>query len=186
MPVGVYERKARGAYVTRYKGSCYSCGDTNSGKYSWYRNHDADDNALCGLCYRRLILNPKWGPITRKKWNPVVNKRRIHTRGRAYFLAVNPRVGVCNLCRSTAGVDCKFTHLHHERYDDIGLDVLKNTLEVCPSCHGKLRPKTSPSCYACGTTQRTKAGWYHNDPSTVLCSNCYLRYVYRPALVLRR
>jgi hypothetical protein len=177
MPVGIYPRGPRGDYKSRYHGSCYCCGTYNPGQYSWYRNRDDKDNALCGLCYRRLISNPKWNPITRKKWSPINNKRRQTFKGKHVRLDHNPRIGVCNLCRAVAGIDCKVTNMHHEEYDDS--DTLRYTIEVCVRCHRSLEPKVSYSCYACGRDRPTKAGWYHNYNNVVMCGSCHVRYIYR-------
>lgn len=140
MPVGIYERGPRGAYVTRYDGSCYCCGATSSGRYSWYRNRDTEDNALCGLCYRRLILNPVWNPVNNKKWNPICNKSKQKFKDRVIYVGHNPRQGICCWC-FRMGVRTEMAHLKGYREHD----PTYGTYELCKRCHrrydlGRLKP----------------------------------------------
>ena len=51
-------------------------------------------------------------------------------RGRVIRFDYNVKTGICAKCGSKKG-----THLHHIVYHDD--DPLKDTLELCPSCHGK-------------------------------------------------
>ena len=44
-----------------------------------------------------------------------------------------PRIGVCNLCRAVAKIDCAYTHFHHDSYNYE--DLSKNVIELCPKCH---------------------------------------------------
>jgi hypothetical protein len=69
---------------------------------------------------------------------------RITFLGGGKTVCENPRIGVCNACRSVFGeVDAqtgkfyrkKGYDIHHELYDFS--DPTAYTLELCPVCHGK-------------------------------------------------
>jgi hypothetical protein len=104
---------------------CYNCGSdrtyfnkrTNS--FMWYKH---EDGFLCNKYNNNLIINPKHHP-RRLGWTP--GKRQI-------LLKDNPRTGVCSLCRKQGK-----THLHHINYHEN--DPLKDTVELCISCHNKER-----------------------------------------------
>lgn len=84
---------------------------------------------MCLRCFNRIfkkdILMRKNRRKFRFKDKIIVTKTEVH------------RIGVCNLCRAVVKFDCKRTSLHHEKYDDN--NMLNHTLEVCDSCHNKLR-----------------------------------------------
>lgn len=46
-----------------------------------------------------------------------------------------PRKGICSKCGAVKGIDCKITHMHHLEYHPE--DPLKDTIELCSSCHKK-------------------------------------------------
>jgi len=77
----------------------------------------------------------KWNKIHNKIYNPIYQPRRIVFKGKRISIKKNPRIGVCNWCRAVVGIDCKQTQMHHVEYHDD--DVLKDTIELCVSCHGK-------------------------------------------------
>jgi hypothetical protein len=47
----------------------------------------------------------------------------------------NPRTGVCSLCGNKVGEGIKRTGMHHIEYHD--RNPLKDTVELCGSCHIK-------------------------------------------------
>ena len=122
---------------------CYGCGTTATklhlvkGRYyeQWYLNHDAQKNALCFKCLDKYIRDPlrrkarniKYNP----KWNKINNGKLLHYRGKQIWLGFNPRKHICQRCGKRG-----FTHMHHfaEYHDD---DPLRDTIELCRSCHGK-------------------------------------------------
>jgi hypothetical protein len=57
---------------------------------------------------------------------------RLKYKGKSYQIK-RPRVGVCNICRSIKGVDCKQTQWHHIQYDDKNKE--KYAIELCAKCH---------------------------------------------------
>lgn len=60
------------------------------------------------------------------------NRKRVCVKGKHFKTKTN-RIGVCNMCRAVAEIDCAYTHLAHFSYDynDLG----KNVMELCPRCH---------------------------------------------------
>jgi hypothetical protein len=98
---------------------------------------------LCHTCHMRNYLRKH-----RQKNGWYVKKYSIHGSNRIYFKgrtrAVNiiPRIGVCNFCRAVKGLInaqmdklCKFTSIAHLSYHED--DILKDTIELCISCHSK-------------------------------------------------
>lgn len=108
--------------------SCVICGQSTY-RNQWYKGR-------CKKCYNRLILNPKWHPITHKKWNPIWNPNDILFKGKSIHLKENPRKGVCSKCHRKVGQGIKRTNMHHLQYHDD--DPLKDTIELCVSCHVKI------------------------------------------------
>lgn len=84
----------------------------------WYSN-GIIDQWICTNCY---------GQIFRVRHRITYKRSRID-------LTVDPRVGVCNLCRAVMPFDCKRTDIHHLRYNDEY--PLRDTLELCIACHLK-------------------------------------------------
>jgi hypothetical protein len=121
---------------------CYACGSIQTyirpGRYAfWYLNHDEDDSGLCRRCFDRYIHGPKQNPINAVKWRAINNHRRIKFAGRLIFVDHNPRIGVCNWCRAVMPFDCKKTHIHHDENKYDSTNPLRNTIEICPTCHTK-------------------------------------------------
>jgi len=108
---------------------CYNCGSdktyiNNNGSFMWYKH---EDGLLCNKCHCKLFINPKWVPITVPK--------RIWYKNKSVRLKHNPRTGQCSICLRKKGEGIKLTHMHHIQYHDD--DPLKDTIEVCVSCHKK-------------------------------------------------
>ena len=72
--------------------------------------------------------NKKWNPIN----NPIINKNQIRFKDKKIYLGFNPKTGVCSLCRYQGK-----THMHHIKYHPE--DPLKDTIELCISCHNTQR-----------------------------------------------
>jgi len=112
--------------------SCSRCGKgtfvRKSGIKDWY--HDTSGNLICVNCYNRIIH----GDYRRFK-----NRFRFKYKGKIIHLDHDPRNDVCNWCRAVAPFDTPYTQRHHDerRYDDS--DPLKNTIELCDSCHARER-----------------------------------------------
>jgi hypothetical protein len=120
---------------------CYACGsDTtylkSNGAYDWTTNKPTD-LFLCKRCVNEYVWNPKWKPIH--------NIRLVTFRQRRILMKENPRTGVCSLCGKKIGDEyigskrrkrvVKTTQMHHlANHKD---DPLKDTIEVCVSCHMK-------------------------------------------------
>ena len=92
---------------------------------------------MCHKCYNKYFLNPRWAPIN--------DPMRINPGGKGHIrLDHNPRTGVCAWCGKKKGDEyintrgktaiIKFTNIHHIAYHD---DPLKDTVELCNSCHTK-------------------------------------------------
>lgn len=118
---------------------CFNCNseityiDKNNRKH-WY---SYDRKWYCEKCNNKLFKNPKWHPIN--------NPRRINPKGNGQItLKENPRKGVCSWCHKKIGdhyIDrfgnvsiIKQTQMHHTEYHN---DPLKDTIELCASCHGR-------------------------------------------------
>ena len=74
----------------------------------------------------------KKNPNYTKQWNDKFNPQRLKYKGKQIRINVNPRTGVCSWC----GRQDMQTQMHHfaEYHDD---DPLKDTIELCASCHKK-------------------------------------------------
>jgi hypothetical protein len=109
---------------------CAACDSTttqiHSNGYPQWRDHDGE--CMCHNCYTRYV----WSPILNKKWNP----RRLVYKGKTVLLSENPRKGKCKKCGKKIGHGVKITQMHHKEYHDE--DVLKDSIELCASCHGKV------------------------------------------------
>ena len=77
-----------------------------------------------------LINNAKWNPIN----NPINNPKAIKFKGKRTHVKENPRTGICSKC----GYNGR-TAMHHLQYHKE--DPLKDTIELCLSCHGKVHSK---------------------------------------------
>lgn len=127
---------------------CYAC-DSHStymnpktGHLQWYGNPPI--GWLCKTCNTKYITNPEWHPIT--------NKLRIRFLSKQLYIEQNPKIGVCNWCRAVKGqintqLDklCKQTHMNHESYHEN--NILKDTIEVCSSCHRRYHENMKKNIY---------------------------------------
>ncbi len=129
---------------------CLECGSNKTyvdysrgyAKYHWYKHKDG---YICRNCKFRLFYSPinhlKWNPITNPKWNAI----KIVFKDKRVVTETHPRKGICSLCKKSKGdeyINCfgqvaiiKETHMHHLKYHDD--DPLKDTMELCASCHTK-------------------------------------------------
>lgn len=119
-------------YVKSENRHCANCNSKETtvrkttGYEQWYRFRE---EWICQKCHNTLVKNPKFHPIK--------NPQRMLFKNRHMQLGINPRIGVCNLCRHVVPFDCKKTDMHHEKYHS--KKPLKDVIEVCPSCHRKQR-----------------------------------------------
>ena len=119
---------------------CFNCnGKTTTirknGSPVW---HIIDNHSWCHLCWMRVIYNPVHNKITNPKRVQYKDKRRF-VNGKAKL------TGKCDVCKKSIGDEyinhkgeiaiIKLTHTHHKAYHDT--DILKDTIEICASCHGK-------------------------------------------------
>lgn len=122
----------------KVKRFCYGCGSDKSwvdkdGHEHWLANKPTD-LWICHKCRARYIYGPIASPVS----NPLrskelirnTNRKRMHFKDKSIRFTYNPRKGICKLCGST-----KLTHMHHKKYHDE--DPLKDTIELCNSCHTK-------------------------------------------------
>jgi len=114
------------------------------GKYEYEQWYKYKDGFICQNCYNKLILDPKWNKIKAAKNNP--RKMRFTPLGTKISLKENPRKGVCEWCGKKIGDEyidyygkvavVDRTAIHH--FAEYHLeDPLKDTVELCPSCHAK-------------------------------------------------
>jgi len=99
--------------------------------------HNWDGVFLCHRCYNNYV----WNPIN----NPTARKRQLNYKNKRIILSMPLRKGICDLCKKKIGdlfiawqgkiKIIKYTHIHHLKYHDD--DPLKDTIEVCNSCHFK-------------------------------------------------
>jgi hypothetical protein len=109
---------------------CYACGTTKTtlngnGKPNWFLNLTVDKKVvgmLCHKCYSSIIRVPM---LTSNGFY----KEYIRFKDRQIKVG-RVRTGLCMHCGKNG-----YTHLHHEEYDET--DVMKHTIELCPSCHVK-------------------------------------------------
>ena len=103
---------------------CSNCGSDKTyikdskGKYprpewAWH-----NEKLYCYKCSFKLFLNPKY------------NKRTLYYKNKKHHFPFDIRTGICQLCKKKS-----ITARHHLEYHDD--DVLKDTIEVCRSCHNK-------------------------------------------------
>jgi len=108
---------------------CSNCCSDKTYRNQWTRG-------LCKKCYNKLVVHPKWNPIHNKIYNP--RHMRWTPTGKQILVNENPRIGICNWCCAVVGVNCKRTAIHHfGKYHDE--DPLRDTIELCESCHNKAR-----------------------------------------------
>lgn len=119
-------KKQRQKDKFRHKRFCYSCGsnktqDNGLGYDHWVLNKPTN-LVLCKKCAMRIIVHP----IANRIYRP----RQILFKDRIIILDQKVRTGICKLCGYTGK-----TNMHHIQYHDD--DPLKDTIEVCASCHMK-------------------------------------------------
>lgn len=104
-------------------------------------------------CCKSCLMKIKWNKTYMKKWNPINiirnSKKNIKFKGKNVWLGKNPRIGFCNLCKKHVGDEyinslgnktvIKRTAMHHINYHED--DILKDTIELCQSCHMKITQK---------------------------------------------
>jgi len=109
--------------------TCLNCGSDKTyledGIHPVWFNYNG--GFICKKCRSKLVDNPK----TNIKWSP----RRLNYKGKSIPLKERVLTGVCSWCHRKVGEGIKRTHIHHLQYHDN--DVLKDTIELCPSCHYK-------------------------------------------------
>lgn len=118
---------------------CYSCGSDKTwinkfGNQQW-RKHD--NHSYCHKCHNKLFLNPECAARNRI--------RRLTFKDKRLTLKDAPRKGVCEWCNRKIGDEyiawrnkvktVNFTLIHHIEYHPE--DPLKDTVELCMSCHHK-------------------------------------------------
>lgn len=109
----------------------------------WHK--DGNDGWMCQNCYSLYVSTPKH--------NPKLNQRRLRFKDKILFMDAPIRIGVCNYCRAVVPFDCKHTHMHHESYHED--QPLKDTIELCESCHHKI-----PTLRKRGRSKNTKPQLY--------------------------
>jgi len=92
----------------------------------WYS--DNKGGFYCNKCRAMLLITPE---MRRQR-----NERRIKFRNKQVTLSHNPRTGYCSWCTNNIhDGSCKKTQIHHREYHED--DFLKDTVELCASCHRK-------------------------------------------------
>lgn len=115
---------------------CSNCNSDNTyldkrGTESWYSR---EGKWYCAKCYGKLFK-----VVLTEKWNKINGQKRLKFRGKDLLLKFNPRNGICSKCGAVKGINCKNTVLHHIQYHED--DPLKDTIELCRSCHRKAHKK---------------------------------------------
>jgi hypothetical protein len=117
---------------------------TKDGYEQWFCH---DGHWLCRQCYDYYVWHPYRNPIDNKKYRSTMiehNKKRIRFHNHYIYFKDNPRKGVCKLCGKKKGdkfINSKgkpaitATDIHHFQYHEE--DPLKDTIELCDSCHLK-------------------------------------------------
>lgn len=123
----------------RDKRICSNCSSDKTymklGRYAvWY---NSNEGYLCSRCKCKLVYEPHRTKTKEaiKKYNDRNNFKILVFKDRRILLKENPRKGVCSWCGAVKGIGCKRTHMHHKEYHKE--DVLKDTIELCDSCHSK-------------------------------------------------
>src|SRR5215212_776326 len=116
---------------------CSGCGANKTyinknGYLDWFK--DGKGGYWCKKCRSKYIDNPKW--------DAVYSSRRFCFKGQYLRAEKEPKNGVCNFCRSIVGQIsaqtgrfCYHTDRAHMSYHDD--NPLKDTIELCDSCHRK-------------------------------------------------
>lgn len=98
--------------------SCFNCNSNTTyvDKKGWHQWYRSKNGYSCKKCRNVLIGNPK----------------RLRFRGKRISLSKNPRKGRCS---NQKCVKEESTDIHHIKYHPE--DPLKDTIELCNSCHMK-------------------------------------------------
>ncbi len=131
----------------QYERKCSVCGSDKTYIYNGIRRWKRINNKwYCHNCATKYWRRTPRGKQYLKTIHKMSNKFQLYYRGKTHHLGFSPRKGVCDLCHrkigdkyiAYRGVEkvIKTTQRHHfAEYDDN--DMLKNTIEVCLSCHLK-------------------------------------------------
>lgn len=113
--------------VKEYR-KCEACDTDTTVKNTWCKH---DGHWLCGNCYTRYVRNPAFSKQYAMKNNP----RRVRFGNKRVIIIKtidlkSPRKGTCQICGKVGR-----TNIHHKQYHNE--DPLKDTIELCVSCHTK-------------------------------------------------
>lgn len=152
---------------------CSSCGsdrtyirkDKKHEGYERWRRHPESGALICQRCFARER-----------------NLRAFNFKERKVFTSQLTRTGRCSWCTNNVfDGSTNATHLHHIRYHDD--DPMRDTIEICNPCHGKLHSMRrrwfyDTECYSCGCTEPRGGWWYYNQGTThKLCKYCNERFI---------
>jgi hypothetical protein len=104
--------------------------------------HIVNNEIWCSRCYNKEIIAKKWNKIYGNKYKI----RRITFKDKRVYMTEDHRTGVCSICKRSKGDEyinyrgksavVKQIDKHHIKYNEN--DPLKDTIELCASCHGKI------------------------------------------------
>jgi hypothetical protein len=135
--------------TTEDKRVCYVCNSNqtymkNGIHPMWFTNKPTD-LFICAKCHKKYFWTRKIPQIKTKEAIKLTNQKAIFYKQKHKRLPSNPRKGICSNCNKQIGDEyinskgevarIKYTNIHHLEYDDNNL--LKDTVELCASCHGK-------------------------------------------------
>lgn len=103
---------------------------TNSKEYQMFAQQKYRNSAKGLQKIKEYRINNKKNQC---KYSMKYSLKKIRFKNKNINVGVNPRIGVCNLCRAVVPFDCNTTHIHHEEYDEN--KPLANTIELCPKHH---------------------------------------------------
>lgn len=119
---------------------------SKTGTPKWYKYFSS---WFCHNCYQRLLIAPRHNHINNprfnKIWNPINNPKQLKYKKKPLILEERILTGKCDWCGKKIGEEyinykgekaiIKRTSIHHIEYHDD--DPLKDTVELCNSCHSK-------------------------------------------------
>lgn len=119
---------------------CVKCGSRTT--YTNPRGAQQWGN-INGECYCYSCWDKTRAPEKIKKYGPINGPKRMTFQYKRIVLPHVPRKGICQNCNKKVGdeytnsngktLKIKRTHLHHLKYHND--DPLKDTMELCSSCH---------------------------------------------------
>lgn len=140
-------------YLLSHDKKCVNCGSTTTRmacdkrrnnriierwRYIW--ENDQVVGMLCYACDDRINWQER-----RQEYFKEARKKRIKYKGKTTYTGINQKTGVCSWCNKKIGdtfIDrfgktktIQYMHTHHLEYHDD--NILKDTIEICPQCHGK-------------------------------------------------